>query len=352
MRQAGQANMGFYPCPPDVVEMIASHIIPPAQGRRVAIVDPCCGEGAAIMQLRSLLGEEHTHTYGVDVREDNGAVCRTLPFTQFVRADALEGIDWERFAYDVIWFNPPYDWTDREDENKREEMRFFNQLIKSRRITKPYALFIGILPRKHMHYMAATIMNLVEGLPVPSDTKEGERDPYPQVFRFQDPAPELEGCEQVVVFGTTRRKARHAVSERMEQEWIKRIESEDLPTIDFVPKDESGQFIGTLSTPFYEGKSMPPELHAMFYDAEAGAALAKQHGWITAREVSDGLFAPPTPHVEVARPLSKGHLAAAITAGFLDGQVIDGRAEGGNCELVRGQTLKSLNVTMEGERQP
>ena len=67
MRLAAQAKMGYFPAAPGAISAILTHLVPPADGP-VSLIDPCCGEGAALAQLAAGLGA--THVYGVELDEN------------------------------------------------------------------------------------------------------------------------------------------------------------------------------------------------------------------------------------------------------------------------------------------
>src|SRR5262249_55434226 len=107
-----------------------------------------------------------------------------------------------------------------------------------------------------------------------------------------------------------------------------------------------------LPEPLYIGKSAPTDQASIIFDPVAGARLARQVGWKARRDRYEACFGHPPSHVETLDRLSKAHMAAAIAAGFFNGHVLDSRAEGGRCEMVKGRTIKHLQTVVNNERQP
>ena len=62
-RLEAQSKLLYYPTPPDVVALIASHFSLQGEAR---IADPCCGDGAALKQFARLLGG-NVETWGVEL---------------------------------------------------------------------------------------------------------------------------------------------------------------------------------------------------------------------------------------------------------------------------------------------
>ena len=75
-----QARLGFYPASPLAIGELLKHlrVVPPNPERKndaTNVIDPCCGEGAAIHQIATGLGvgEEHVHTVELDLaRSERG----------------------------------------------------------------------------------------------------------------------------------------------------------------------------------------------------------------------------------------------------------------------------------------
>lgn len=346
MRPAGKLKMGYYPCPTRVVEMVASHILRPGQGNMIALADPCAGEGQAVMQLRDLLGgARQVYSYGVELDRERREHCRSLDWTKFIGGDALIGVDWPKYAYDILWFNPPYD---DDKEFKRLENRFFIQLVRNKRIIKPGGLFIGILPRRTLPVIATELLNMLDGAP----NEDGKNDPYPAVYVFPDP--EYDEFEQVVVLGIVRRRARGMVDGAALDAWVEAAHSDDCPVLDYAYDKEgksTAKWPGAVN-PFWTDKQKPADFMTLIGDPVATAHLAWKSGWMSDVNLRETCFGRRQQKVQTLRKLNKSHLAAAIAAGFFNGEVIDGTPEGFRKEMVKGRTIKQLVTVVNKEPQP
>ena len=106
-RLVSQIKGGFYAAAPEAVAAVLERLRPPDYGD-CPILDPCAGEGKALLQLAQGL---HAVPYGIELSEDRAAVVReSLPEGQALApADFLRcGISYRSFSF--IWCNPPYDF--------------------------------------------------------------------------------------------------------------------------------------------------------------------------------------------------------------------------------------------------
>ena len=106
-RLASQIKGGFYAAAPEAVAAVLERLRPPDYGECL-ILDPCAGEGHALVQLAQGL---HAVPYGIELSEDRAAVVKeSLPEGQaLVPADFLRcAISYRSFS--MIWCNPPYDY--------------------------------------------------------------------------------------------------------------------------------------------------------------------------------------------------------------------------------------------------
>jgi hypothetical protein len=322
MRPAGQKKLGFFPCPPRIVDMVLSHIKPTTNS---AWLDPCAGKGEAITQIGRAT---HALIYGVEFDENNAPVCRELPFTQFLEGNSLTGIRFPYRGYDGLWFNPPYD---RSKEFGRLETEFMAKIVKERRVLRDGGLFVGILPVRALRSMAGLLMNCLNG--------NGQE--YPHVYLFPDP--EYDDFGQAVVLGTMRPRLRYVVSEKAKEEWIALAESDDLPALDFATEP-------TWRIPFHEGKAKPADMVSLIFQPREAFRQANKVGWFTRPAATDALWAKQITDLSTLRTLRAQHLATAVAAGFLNNQVVDSRPEGGEAQMVKGRTQKYLTTVADREK--
>ena len=111
-RLMSQVKGGYYAAAPEAVAAVLDRLRPPDEGE-VLILDPCAGEGKALLQLAQGL---HAVPYGIELSEDRAAVVREfLPEGQ-----ALAPADFFRCAishrsFSMCWVNPPYDYATGEE---------------------------------------------------------------------------------------------------------------------------------------------------------------------------------------------------------------------------------------------
>ncbi|MFO0804623.1 MAG: DUF6094 domain-containing protein [Gemmataceae bacterium] len=110
MRLAAQTKGGYYPAHPNAIELAASLLHPPDEGRPCTILDPCAGEGAAVDQLRESLGCPLPRTYALELDDSRANAlqqkligARVLAPADFFACRATPG------SFSFIWLNPPFD---------------------------------------------------------------------------------------------------------------------------------------------------------------------------------------------------------------------------------------------------
>ena len=106
-RLMSQVKGGFYAAAPEAVATVLERLRPPSAGQCV-LLDPCAGEGHALLQLAQGL---RAIPYGIELSEDRAALVReSLPEGQSLApADFLRcAISYRSFS--CIFCNPPYDY--------------------------------------------------------------------------------------------------------------------------------------------------------------------------------------------------------------------------------------------------
>jgi predicted RNA methylase len=107
-----QIKGGYYAAAPEAVAAVLQRLRLPDQGECL-ILDPCAGEGKALVQLAEGL---KAVPYGIELSEDRAAIMReSLPEGQALApADFLRSsISYRSFSF--IWCNPPYDYATGEE---------------------------------------------------------------------------------------------------------------------------------------------------------------------------------------------------------------------------------------------
>lgn len=76
------------------------------------ICDTCVGVGTMLLYAVEKYGFKKENCYGIDIDEDNAAICRKLGFVNIIQGDAQDPKSWEKLKqmnFDHIIMNPPYD---------------------------------------------------------------------------------------------------------------------------------------------------------------------------------------------------------------------------------------------------
>ena len=124
-RLMAQVKGGYYAAVPEAVAAVLERLQPPDQGGACPILDPCAGEGRALIQLAQGL---HAVPYGIELSEDRAAHVReSIPEGQ-----ALAPADFLRCAisfcsFSFIWCNPPYDYATGDEG--RVESQFLEKSV-------------------------------------------------------------------------------------------------------------------------------------------------------------------------------------------------------------------------------
>ncbi len=108
MRLEAQLKGGFYPCPLEAVSMVGA-LLRPIDVTQTNILDPCAGEGEAILCLAHCLQLSRAQVSAVELESSRAAVLAgKVPH-------ALAGVDFLLVgctpiqAFSMIWCNPPFD---------------------------------------------------------------------------------------------------------------------------------------------------------------------------------------------------------------------------------------------------
>ena len=106
---------GFYPFPESYLPHVTSLFAPAREGGK--ILDPCAGEGDALLHLSQAWGLQ---SYANELDLDRAAVCvEKFGSLQAVQGDLLQ-LRSSSNAFQFAWVNPPYTYDMGGDEKRRE----------------------------------------------------------------------------------------------------------------------------------------------------------------------------------------------------------------------------------------
>ena len=319
MRLAAQAKGGFYPTPPNIVDMVAGLVHMPTQyygcHETVRILDPCCGAGEALARLADRLGGPGAvpvETFGVELHPERAEQARGRLFRTL--AVDLFGTSIANGAFGALLLNPPYD---HDGETKRVEHRF---LVHCTRYLDENGLLIFIVPRKRLAVSARYLASH-----------------YRRIRCWAFPEPERDAFDQVVLMGYRRAEPLsdpHA--EEQIREW----------------GDGEPETLAAYRYPVYTAQSTPTGdvlFAARTVDPMAAAAEARRSGLWVSPEITDSLWPTGDLRTRPLMPLRKGHMAMLVAAGFLDNLCLE---SDDRRILVKGRTSKEfvlVEVTDEKE---
>ena len=197
-RLASQEKAGFYPTPPTITDLIASHITAPQGGR---ILDPCAGEGVALVTLAEALRLE---AYGVELHSSRAETASELITELNNRQGKLPREDPHKMhliagdyrllmktsqsGFNFLYLNPPLSIYTDPDSGRLE----YQWLRDTRPWLQPGGLLVLVIPqsvlghKKIARYLAGWYDKM-------------------QVYRFPDP--EYARFRQIVLFGYRNAKA-------------------------------------------------------------------------------------------------------------------------------------------------
>lgn len=195
-RLANIEKAGYFPLPAAVTHLILTHITAPEGGR---ILDPCAGEGAALVTLAETL---NLKPFGVELHEERAQTAREavqnlaarqltqsrsvqLPDQTRILNDSYLNLITSKNGYNLLYLNPPYDW-DKEDGRLE-----YQWLWKSRPRLQPGGLLVYVVPR-HILKMRKAAKYIASH--------------YDQVRVYRFPDGEYERFKQIVLFGVRRPK--------------------------------------------------------------------------------------------------------------------------------------------------
>jgi hypothetical protein len=329
-RLANIEKAGYFPLPPAVTDLIASHIDAPRNGR---LLDPCAGEGEALVSLAEALG---LIPYGVELHEGRAQTARAAveefleeqerpsPTLTHILHDSYLNLIAPHNSFNLLYLNSPYD---HDDEDSRLEYQW---LTRSRPWLQPGGLLIWVVPqhllklRKAARYLAGWYEQIT-------------------VYRFPDlPRPDgggslYEQFHQIVLFGRRRAKSVPPDEETVAQLIGMAAGKEALTPLTAAPSPVYR--LPALIVPdgrFHFRSFFIDPAEALAEAARCGAAGGSE--WRLHLD-PEGQQAPLRP----LTPLKMGHMHSIIAAGHLNNQVLAGEPDGdqpGQRLLIKGRSYK------------
>ncbi len=117
---------GFYPAPEEAIAAILKHLEKPVVPERCTILDPCAGQGKALIQLADGLGLPRSNVYAVELNTGRAnAIRAAYPDINLLGPCSFTGSRISARSMSLVYLNPPFD--DEMGGGGREETAFLRQ---------------------------------------------------------------------------------------------------------------------------------------------------------------------------------------------------------------------------------
>ena len=299
MRLEAQAKAGFYPTPPEVVEIIQTWVGEKMPGPR-RLLDPCCGTGDPAAQIATAAGCD---AYGVEINTDRAKTAKNL--LSKVVAGNLFSVRARPGAFSILYLNPPYDF---DAEDGRTELSFLKHTLP---YLTPRGLLLFVVPQRRITTRIARVLSAYF-----EDLK---------VRKF--PPDEFQSFGQIVITGL--KKARAEINGDVLAS-LTQIQSMDLPEMH---RKEFSFTVPAAGRDFFIRSSE-------FGPDELAEELKESSLW---KEPALGLLeedGQTRPASQPLMPPRKAHLAMLIAAGLINNQILEAN---GKRLLIKGTSKKAID---------
>jgi predicted RNA methylase len=298
MRLEAQAKAGFYPTPPEVVDIIQTWIGEKKPGPR-RLLDPCCGTGEPAAHIAAAAGCD---AYGVEINKERAQVAQKI-LTKVV-AGNLFSVRARPEGFSILYLNPPYDF---DQEDGRTELSFLKHTLP---YLAPGGLLLFLVPQKRVTPRMARVLSVcIED---------------PKIRKF--PSEQFKAFGQIV----TGIKKRRAEIDSEVVSSLSQIPAKELAEI--VPREFSFAIPAATKDFFIRSSEFGPD--------ELAEELTASSLW---NETALGLFGEDDRTGRAIQPLMpprKAHLAMLIAAGLINNQILEAN---GRRLLIKGTAKKVID---------
>jgi predicted RNA methylase len=299
MRLEAQAKAGFYPTPPEVVDIIQTWIGEKKPGPR-RLLDPCCGTGEPAAHIAAAA---ECDAYGVEINKERAQVAQKI-LTKVV-AGNLFSVRARPEGFSILYLNPPYDF---DQEDGRTELSFLKHTLP---YLAPGGLLLFLVPQKRVTPRMARVLSVcIED---------------PKIRKF--PSEQFKAFGQIVITGIKKRRA-EIDSEVVSS--LSQIPAKELAEI--VPREFSFAIPAATKDFFIRSSEFGPD--------ELAEELTASSLW---NETALGLFGEDDRTGRAIQPLMpprKAHLAMLIAAGLINNQILEAN---GRRLLIKGTAKKVID---------
>ncbi|MAM55795.1 MAG: SAM-dependent methyltransferase [Salinicola sp.] len=317
------AKNGYYPTDEDTIDRVLN-ALDTSHDQRVRILDPCAGEGHAILESTHRLGRDRTDAYGIEYDLERARHMQGLVDVG-IQSDLMDTVISQR-AFGMMFFNPPYgDLVSETGGSKgyagkgrqRLEKLFYQRCV-------------------HLLQYGGILMMIVPRYVFDDELSGWVSQHFDRVTAFEAA---IDTFQQVVVFGVrTKRNALLANDQaKQTRKLLQRIGSGELKPapLPLTWCDEPYDVPpATSSTPHCYRVSLEPEQ----LEQEIGRLGGLWPSFNLAFWTGGGTQRRPL------RQLSSWHLALSLAAGGISGVVT---ARSGRQLVVKGDTFKEKTAKVE-----
>lgn len=315
-RLASEEKAGFYPTPPSQVELVACRLRA-EPGSALNILDPCCGEGDALAEMAAALRRQgaQVRSYGVELEKFRAAKSRGK--LDHVICSPYEDARVTPLAFSFLWLNPPYTQRGRE----RAEVAFLRDLTDwSGGKLQPGGLLGYCIRREVLEDAAALLALRFDGI---------------RAYRFTDP--DYAAFHQVVIFGY--RRAEKCPDPYPLRDLLRRMAYVELPPLDL----EDGVVFDVPPA----AREVATFQANVFTPEEVAAAVKASPLW---EEIKRFEVRPRAVLKPPVLPLKPTHIAVAIAAGAVGGNMGDHILVGSTTRVVSEDTVEDEKGMKKIER--
>lgn len=287
-RLASIEKAGFYPTPLEETDLICSRLTA-EPGSKIAILDPCCGEGIALERMAKALQAQGADivSYGIELEE--GRAKSAQDHLDHVICSPYEDAVVTPQAFSFMWLNPPY----MDYGYERAEVVFLKDLTDPNKGKLQPGGLLGFCIPEYILKEAALLLAI--------------RFQDIKVYRFTENYPVY---RQIVVFGYRRKKRPSTDEFRETKEW--------LSNLDIIPRLDANDGVKfNVPQSNKEVKTFKP---AQPSKDEVTNALQQSTAWKKAEELLPRLKQIQDRKPPVL-PLKTAHIAVAIAAGAIGGSM-------------------------------
>ena len=308
-RLAADSKMNFYPTPDRslsyIVDWISREYARRVQGKTVHVMDPCCGEGAALNTVCQRSNLYPFRSWGIELDVER-AKQASFSIQNVINASIFDARVNPLESCGLLWLNPPYDHS---LNGKREEVNFLKHSIKW---LCPGGVLVLIVPEFIVGDNRAWISQHFEAI---------------RVFRLHKA--DFPTYRQVVLFGIKRPlRVEEGLFPKAPYEYIDEVCC-DAPY--FVPPTEGPSI--------FQGNETVTDEEVLKNRGKVEAFINQSIKNIKCEEIKA---------LSPILPLRKGHLVSLLTAGGLNGKI---QTEDGGFIVVKGFGDRVTTTHEEGNTQ-